>query len=261
MSIGKELAKARHKKGISIKDAEEATKIRAKFLEALEKDDFENVPEPVYIKGFIRTYATFLGANSFKLIKRYEASLKAEKEKQAALAEKNKGQNHEVRGCVVDPAEFEPKLILTQTKKFPWLALIFAVTAVILVLGVLGTLAPQPKRSVTVAKDYKAVPKTKKNKKKQNEQNKKESIKEPVINGIFISVIANKSTWIKVYKDGLLYFVGILQTKKKLKVHAVKNVEVLTVDGSALTIYKNHKFQGLMSKNKGPSRKSYIKGT
>ncbi|MEW6183352.1 MAG: RodZ domain-containing protein [Bacillota bacterium] len=58
--IGEKLSKAREEKGITISTAEEATKIRAKFLEAMENDRFNALPGRVYAKAFLRTYARYL---------------------------------------------------------------------------------------------------------------------------------------------------------------------------------------------------------
>ena len=56
--IGNTLREARIRKGLTITDVENVTKIRAKYLEALEEDDFEVLPGPTFVKGFLRTYAT-----------------------------------------------------------------------------------------------------------------------------------------------------------------------------------------------------------
>jgi cytoskeletal protein RodZ len=61
MAIGKKLEDARNRKGISIREASESTKIRGDFLTSFEAGKFEiNLPE-VYLRGFIRVYARFLG--------------------------------------------------------------------------------------------------------------------------------------------------------------------------------------------------------
>lgn len=72
MEIGNALKNARLSKGISLEAAEESTKIRRKYLEALENDNFEVLPGKVYIKGFIKNYAIFLGLNPNTLISAYE---------------------------------------------------------------------------------------------------------------------------------------------------------------------------------------------
>jgi cytoskeleton protein RodZ len=60
-SIGQKLEEARNRKGISIREAEEATKIRGHFLASFEKDDFDVDLPPVYLSGFLKNYARFLG--------------------------------------------------------------------------------------------------------------------------------------------------------------------------------------------------------
>ena len=72
ISIGAALYEAREKKEQSIKDAEKETKIRAKYLEALEQNKFELIPGDAYVKIFIREYANFLDIDPNPLIKEYD---------------------------------------------------------------------------------------------------------------------------------------------------------------------------------------------
>ncbi|GAB6157563.1 DUF4115 domain-containing protein [Desulfotomaculum varum] len=60
MPIGEVLRNARIRKGYSFEYLEEATKIRAKYLQALENENFAVLPGQVYAKAFLRTYARFL---------------------------------------------------------------------------------------------------------------------------------------------------------------------------------------------------------
>ncbi len=70
-SIGEVLSDSRRNIGKSIKDVEKATKIRSKYIEALENDDFSQIPGDIYVKGFIRTYSDYLGLDSEILVKQY----------------------------------------------------------------------------------------------------------------------------------------------------------------------------------------------
>lgn len=67
MGIGEQLTHTRKAKGISIEAAEEATKIRAKFLRALENEEFEVLPGRVYAKAFLRSYARYLELDDAEL--------------------------------------------------------------------------------------------------------------------------------------------------------------------------------------------------
>lgn len=71
--IGNRLRETRIRKGLTIRDVEDATKIRAKYLQALEEDDFDAIPGPVFVKAFLRTYASFLGLDADELVAAYSA--------------------------------------------------------------------------------------------------------------------------------------------------------------------------------------------
>ncbi len=60
-SIGPELEDARTQKGLSFEEVEQATKIRKRYLEALEREDYSILPDAVYVQGFLKTYANYLG--------------------------------------------------------------------------------------------------------------------------------------------------------------------------------------------------------
>ena len=60
-TLGEVLLAARERKGVDLYRAERDTKIRAKYLEALEQGDFKALPGQVYTKGFLRNYALYLG--------------------------------------------------------------------------------------------------------------------------------------------------------------------------------------------------------
>jgi cytoskeleton protein RodZ len=59
--IGNSLREARLRRGVEFAQAEVATKIRGKYLLALEEERFELLPAQTYVKGFLRTYAEYLG--------------------------------------------------------------------------------------------------------------------------------------------------------------------------------------------------------
>jgi hypothetical protein len=59
--IGYSLRSARERQGIDLPEAELATKIRAKYIRALEDEDFDALPADTYARGFLRTYADYLG--------------------------------------------------------------------------------------------------------------------------------------------------------------------------------------------------------
>jgi cytoskeleton protein RodZ len=59
--IGNSLREARLRQGLDFLEIEQSTKIRGKYLRALEDEQFEVLPAQTYVKGFLRSYADYLG--------------------------------------------------------------------------------------------------------------------------------------------------------------------------------------------------------
>ena len=69
--IGYSLRAARERQGIGLPEAELATKIRAKYIRALEEEDFEALPADTYARGFLRSYADYLGLDGEIYVEEY----------------------------------------------------------------------------------------------------------------------------------------------------------------------------------------------
>ena len=68
MPVGQKLEDARKKKGISLREVSESTKIRGDYISAIETGNFEiNLPE-VYLRGFVRLYSKFLGLDEDAMV-------------------------------------------------------------------------------------------------------------------------------------------------------------------------------------------------
>lgn len=67
-----EMFKARRKEmNISLREAENATSVRASYLHSIEEGDVSKLISPVYVQGFVRQYANFLGLDGDKIAKDY----------------------------------------------------------------------------------------------------------------------------------------------------------------------------------------------
>jgi hypothetical protein len=71
--IGNSLREARIRRGIEFGQAEQATKIRGKYLRGLEDEQFDALPSDTYIKGFLRTYADYLGLDGQLYVDEYNS--------------------------------------------------------------------------------------------------------------------------------------------------------------------------------------------
>ena len=71
--IGSSLREARERRRIEFAQAEVATKIRCKYLRALEDEQFELLPSQTYVKGFLRAYAEYLGLDGQLYVDEYNS--------------------------------------------------------------------------------------------------------------------------------------------------------------------------------------------
>ena len=76
-SIGPLLKHARETQGLSLDQVASATRIQRKYLQALEDEQFSVLPEPVFTKGFVRTYARSLGMDEHDVLRRFSEASKA----------------------------------------------------------------------------------------------------------------------------------------------------------------------------------------
>jgi Helix-turn-helix domain len=70
--IGATLQEARMRARIDISEVEAATKIRAKYLRAIENEEWDMLPGPTFVKSFLRTYAEYLGIDGKLLVEEYK---------------------------------------------------------------------------------------------------------------------------------------------------------------------------------------------
>ncbi len=78
LDIGKELKDARERQGLSLEKVYEDTRIGTGFLQSLEQGKVENLSHPVYARGFVRSYARYLGLDSERITEDFSGLFKAE---------------------------------------------------------------------------------------------------------------------------------------------------------------------------------------
>lgn len=71
LAIGPILKQARERRGVELAAIEQETKIRSRYLRALEDENWDALPGPAYIRGFIRAYAGALGLDAEVLVDEY----------------------------------------------------------------------------------------------------------------------------------------------------------------------------------------------
>jgi cytoskeletal protein RodZ len=125
-SVGEQLRAAREKQGLSIADVAERTKLRSDHVRALESGDYDVFAAPVYVRGFVRSYANLLKLDVPGLMAELEGEL---------------GLSHHLQQSTLltKPAAGALDVVMLQLSKVKW-GITFLVTgvALLLYLSVLG---------------------------------------------------------------------------------------------------------------------------
>jgi cytoskeletal protein RodZ len=123
-TIGDSLREARMRQHLDIADVEAKTKIRAKYLRALENEEFGMLPGPTFVKTFLRTYAEALGLDPQALVEEYRGTYEPREEIEALQP--------------LGPTAVARDRRRVGPPRGPWVAIGAAVVGVIAVLAVIG---------------------------------------------------------------------------------------------------------------------------
>jgi cytoskeletal protein RodZ len=135
--LGRALRTARTRAGKSVEQASREMRVRPDYLEALEEESFEAFPDDVYVRGFLRSYARYLGLSQEKVISVYEQG--HGRRLRPAPVERAPG---------VTPSEF---VELTERKRASWFLAASAAAIVLAAAAAVGILSrstavPEPAR-------------------------------------------------------------------------------------------------------------------
>lgn len=103
LTIGQKLTQAREALGFSIGDVAERLKLSARQIEALEQDDYTNLPEPIFVRGFLRSYARLLNLDDASIVADLDATLpKSEDESkiESSVKKPKKIQTHKTNAVI-----------------------------------------------------------------------------------------------------------------------------------------------------------------
>ena len=123
-TIGETLRKARTERGVELSEVERATKIRAKFLEAMEEDRWGALPAPVYARGFLDIYAHYLGLDQQALLDEYRQTVEGE-------------QHEPIPQSVIKPGTLRQTRPVGRTRSINW-GPVAKVLAGLIVVAVVG---------------------------------------------------------------------------------------------------------------------------
>jgi len=131
--IGSTLREARMRARIDITEVEQATKIRAKYLRALENEEWSLLPGPTFIKSFLREYADYLGLDARTLVEEYK--LRYDRPSEQELAPLSPKLGRERRGGASGMGAYRPPRVAPR-----WLVVGGALVLILALLALIGSL-------------------------------------------------------------------------------------------------------------------------
>lgn len=236
-SIGGLLSAARRRKGDSVEDVERATKIRARFLRALEDDDFAAIPGDVYARGFIKSYAKYLGLDPEPLIqqykKEYDHPIKLDIRRQAKPLEERK---------------------TGWSRRF---AMTIAVVVSLLALLYWGATASKQTAEKEMRSHNEVDPKAPAMRQKSSSTASPTTTAKPSGVNISATATADEGCWLSVVADGQQVFEGTLQKGQTQEFRAAKSLTLYIGNAGGISIKRDGKDVGPLGQKGAVVQKTF----
>ncbi|MFW5995721.1 MAG: helix-turn-helix domain-containing protein [Halanaerobiaceae bacterium] len=246
MQIGDELREARRIRDVSLAQIEEETKIRKKYLAALEKNDFDSIPGEVYVKAFIKGYAEQVGLDGNKLVDKYINAKKRKKEQE---------KEEEIR---------RQKELENRKNKIKIIVVSAAILLIILVLGLIyikekdvestdagqnENLSSRMEAAVETSSEESvedSLPPESNNNSNSATNSQQTGQKNKQGN---IKIIASRRSWLQVEIDGEEVYSGFINDEETLDYTGKENLILKIGNGKAIKVNVNGEIKGPWGKS------------
>lgn len=219
------LRKAREEKGWSYKEVEASTKIRIRYLEAMENEEYDILPGPTYTKGFLRNYSRLLGLNPEEIVEYYNASLDTGPEPETHLP---------LTPIQSTPVWFKPIVLIAM-----------AVFAVAVVFGItyFSKLNDRPPVSEYTTPIPSAPSSGEQNNGQSNMDEEEKTEEQPVqYEGLVAELSFNEDCWLQVKVDGVMVIDGMRNSGTTEMLQGTNLIEFVTIgNAGGLSITLNGK--------------------
>lgn len=249
--IGETLKNAREAKNLTLRDVEAATKIRLKYLEALESEDYSQLPGQVYAIGFLKSYAKFLGLDDSALVAEYKAANINEETMQTPAVELRD--------------EESKKNFSLNPKKVKFAGFVLAFVLLVAFSNVLfnrdgghqenltpssASIEQQEEPSSRGLEEETAVENPAVDNRPQ--ENLETVVKQPQFSGVNVQVRAidepGNACWINVITDGKQYFSGTLKAGESMDFTGEQVVKIKFGNAGGVRVVVNGQDQGVIGK-------------
>jgi cytoskeletal protein RodZ len=270
--VGALLTEARERKGLSIADVEQATKIRKRYLEGLEHDDYTVLPDAVYIQGFLKTYANYLDLDGEELSGRLKSWRKPRRERQINHAAPPQGSNFDGRLLSPGGLAGAEKQRISGTTILTIVIAVFVLAAVIgglyyvgrgsLPTAEQGTPSEQetpsgaaeknPEKAANSQDDSSkatqkdAEPAGEDNSSKDQPEQKKEVAQAPPDTLRVAVSVEDSAAWIQILSDGQVAFEGLGEPGYTQAFEAEREVSISTGNAGSVSVKVNGQDAGIL---------------
>lgn len=218
-TLGQEFKKERERKGISLREIAETTKINLRFLSALEEDQYERLPGKFFTRGIVRTYAGYLGMDENTALAKLAGEDQAPETEEAP----------EVRDHITKETPKNVRRILSYS------ALAVVMTAVLVVFFLLirknrpESPPPAEQPAAAFVQENKQTP-------PQTPATIQPEYEELELTLVFTFT---QRTWIQLTADGVLRFDGFKQPGETYEITAKESLELYTGNAGGFSFTLN----------------------
>lgn len=244
--LGDILRQEREKQNLSVKDVERETSIRSLYISSIEEGKYDAVPGEVYLKGFIRTYATFLKLDGAAMLKLYYE----EKQGSAAAAEAAALPERAEESALAEAPERKSIREMRAEKQRGFGGVIKIAVGLLLVLcagvGAYFAFISEAPEKPAMPKAKVAVPAQPPEKPAAAPAAKP---KPAAAEGVEAKASLTGKCWLHVEADGKVLFEGILQKGEAQTWKAERELVITAGNAGALELVLNGKPTGKLGKN------------
>lgn len=260
--LGEQLRQAREARGLSIEDAERATRIRARYLYALEDAELDVLPTPVQLRGFLRNYSQFLGLDPGQSIRLLDATLDSPRKsfwRSLFRPSPPASESQTISADYTTPDTNPPSPTLAQghlsaSRRLGRFLTLEVLIVFIMLVGVIGVFAWGgskisesifSQREITITPEVLGPTAT------------------PTLLGritftptkppplvsfsdVQLSLVVEQRSFVRVTVDGVLDFEGILTPDERLNYSGAQLLEVTTANGAGIRVVFNQRDEGFM---------------
>ncbi len=136
--IGATLREARMRERIDVSEIEAKTKIRAKYLRALENEEWDLLPGPTFVKSFLRTYAEALGLDAKALLEEYKLHYEHPGDLPELVQQPSAARRARARARTGGPPQRRPVPAGSPSRRYIVAVAVVGLVIVLLIVGLLG---------------------------------------------------------------------------------------------------------------------------